>query len=312
MGPDLADTAQADSVSTDSAATALLAWFRRYSRVRVAFSGGVDSSLVLAAAARALGPASVEAVTAVSESLPSGMLTAARQLAAALGVSHTELVTRELDNPGYAANGADRCYFCKATLIDTVARLGDGPMHPRGAPSAPGTPQTPLAETPRPMLVTGTNADDVRAGWRPGIRAAAERGAGTPLADTGMTKAAVRALSREWGLPTWDRPASPCLSSRIAYGVQITPARLARVDAAEQGVRAALSEAGLDVRDLRVRDLGDAVRLEVDAPAVAAVRQVGAVAPAIAAAGFGAAAVEVTPFRSGSLNAALPADQRFR
>ena len=163
-----------------------------------------------------------------------------------------------------------------------------------------------------PVLVTGTNADDVRAGWRPGIRAAAERGAATPLADTQMTKAAVRALSREWGLPTWDRPASPCLSSRIAYGVQITPARLARVDAAEQGVRAALSEAGLDVRDLRVRDLGDAVRLEVDAPAVAAVRQVGAVAPAIAAAGFGAAAVEVTPFRSGSLNAALPADQRFR
>jgi pyridinium-3,5-biscarboxylic acid mononucleotide sulfurtransferase len=286
---DLADTAQADSVSTDSAASALLAWFRQYSQVRVAFSGGVDSSLVLAAATRALGPASVEAVTAVSESLPSGMLTAARQLAAELGVSHTELVTRELDNPGYAANGADRCYFCKATLIDTVARLGAGPM-----------------------LVTGTNADDVRAGWRPGIRAAAERGAGTPLADTGMTKAAVRALSRRWGLPTSDRPASPCLSSRIAYGVPITPTRLARVDAAEQAVRAVLRRAGLDVHDLRVRDLGDAVRLEVDAPAVAAVRQVEALTPAIAAAGFGTAAIEVSPFRSGSLNEALAPDQRYR
>jgi pyridinium-3,5-biscarboxylic acid mononucleotide sulfurtransferase len=288
VGSDPADTAQPDTSGPDSASTALLAWFGRCSRVRVAFSGGVDSSLVLAAATRALGPDRVEAVTAVSESLPSGMLTAARQLAAALGVSHTEVATRELDNPGYAANGADRCYFCKATLIDTVAPLGSG------------------------LLVTGTNADDVRAGWRPGIRAAAERGAGTPLADTGMTKGAVRALSRDWGLPTWDRPASPCLSSRIAYGVQITPAKLARVDAAEQAVRGVLGQAGLEIHDLRVRDLGDVVRLEVDAPAVAAVRQVRAVAPAIAAAGFGAAAIEVTPFRSGSLNDALPADQRYR
>jgi len=282
VGPDQVNTTQADS------GRELLAWFGRCAAVRVAFSGGVDSSLVLAAAARALGPASVEAVTAVSESLPSGMLTAARQLAAALGVSHTELTTRELDNPGYVANGADRCYFCKATLIDAVARLGAGPL-----------------------VVTGTNADDVRAGWRPGIRAAAERGAGTPLADTQMTKAAVRALSRDWGLPTADRPASPCLSSRVAYGVQITPARLARIDAAEQAVRSVLGQAGLAVHDLRVRDLGQRVRLEVDAPAVAAVRQLDAVAPAIAAAGFGAAAIEVTPFRSGSLNDALPADRRF-
>jgi len=269
--------------------TELLAWFSRSASVRVAFSGGVDSSLVLAAAARALGPASVEAVTAVSESLPSGMLMAARQLADSLGVSHTELATRELDNPGYAANGADRCYFCKATLIDSVASLGDGAL-----------------------LVTGTNADDVRAGWRPGIRAAAERGAGTPLADTGMTKADVRRLSRSWGLPTADRPASPCLSSRIAYGVPITPRRLARVDAAELAVRGVLGEAGLDIHDLRVRDLGDAVRLEVDASVVPAVRQLEAVGRAISAAGFGAAAVEVTPFRSGSMNDTLPSDQRFR
>jgi uncharacterized protein len=289
VGPDPADTAQADTAGPDSAGTALLAWFRWHARVRVAFSGGVDSSLVLAAATRALGPARVEAVTAVSESLPSGMLTAARQLAAALGVPHTEVATRELDSPGYAANGADRCYFCKATLIDTVTRLGDGPL-----------------------LVTGTNADDIRAGWRPGIRAAAERGAGTPLADTGMTKAAVRALSCSWGLPTWDRPASPCLSSRIAYGVQITPGRLSRVDAAEQAVRAVLSTAGLAVHDLRVRDLGDAVRLEVDAESAAAVREVSDIGPAIAAAGFGAAEIEVTPFRSGSLNDVLPADRQFR
>jgi pyridinium-3,5-biscarboxylic acid mononucleotide sulfurtransferase len=283
VGSDQASIAQADS------GAALLAWFGRLASVRVAFSGGVDSSLVLAAATRSLGPARVEAITAVSESLPSGMLTAARQLAAALGVSHTEVVTREIDNPGYAANGADRCYFCKATLIDSVAPLGAGQL-----------------------LVTGTNADDVRAGWRPGIRAAAERGAGTPLADTGMTKADVRALSRRWGLPTADRPASPCLSSRIAYGVPITPRRLARVDEAEQAVRTVLRQAGIDVHDLRVRDLGDSVRLEVDAPVVTAVSDARAVAPAIAAAGFGAAAIEVTPFRSGSLNDALPQGQRYR
>lgn len=275
------------------AGTDLLGWFGRCARVAVAFSGGVDSSLVLAAAARALGPASVTAVTAVSQSLPTGMLPAARRLAALLGVRQTEISTREMDNPEYAANGADRCYFCKATLIDTVAARGD--LLDGGA-----------------LLVTGTNADDVRAGWRPGIRAAAERGAGTPLADVGMGKDDVRALSRAWGLPGWDRPASPCLSSRIAYGVQITPYRLARVDAAERAVRDILQRAGLSVHDLRVRDLGDTVRLEVDEASAAAVRQVSAVAQAIAGAGFGATALEVSPFRSGSMNNALAPELRFR
>src|ERR1700722_16104545 len=206
-------TAQAWS-GTDSAA--LLDWFSRTARITVAFSGGVDSSLVLAAACRALGPASVHAVSAVSDALPAGMLTAARDLTRILGVRHSEIPTREIDNPGYAANGPDRCYFCKATLIDTVAAAG--------------------YLSSDSLLVTGTNADDVAAGWRPGIRAAAERGAGTPLADTGMGKDAVRELSRRWQLASFDQPASPCLSSRIAYGLQITPARLARVDAAAQAI----------------------------------------------------------------------------
>jgi pyridinium-3,5-biscarboxylic acid mononucleotide sulfurtransferase len=270
----------------------LLDWFGGCTRVLVAFSGGVDSALVTAAAARALGPASVAAVTAVSESLPTGMLSAARQLCADLGVRHTEIATREIDNPGYARNGPDRCYFCKATLIDTVVNHGQ---------LEAGT-----------TLVTGTNADDVRAGWRPGIRAAAERGVGTPLADVGMTKEQVRALSRRWGLAGADRPASPCLSSRVAYGVQITPARLARVDTAEQAVRAVLTQAGVGVHDLRVRDLGERVRLEVDADNVALVRRVGAVQTAIASAGFDGQPLEIGPFRSGSLNATLPAELRFR
>ena len=269
----------------------LLGWFSRAARVTVAFSGGVDSALVLAAAARALGPGKVHAVTAVSPSLPTGMLEAARQLAADLKVRHTEVPTAEMDDPGYRANGADRCYFCKSALLGALLAL-DG-----------------IAD--RGTVVTGTNADDKQAGWRPGIRAAAERGAQTPLADVGLSKQQVREISRAWQLPTWDRPASPCLSSRVAYGIQITPARLARIDEAEQAVRRALEASGISVHDLRVRDLGDSARVEVDAGIVAAVRACPGVRAAVAAAGFGPAEVEVRPFRSGALNAALPAELRF-
>jgi pyridinium-3,5-biscarboxylic acid mononucleotide sulfurtransferase len=283
---------QGDKASAAEMESQLLGWFDRADRVTVAFSGGVDSSLVLAAAVRALGAEHVHAVTAVSESLPSAMLPIARDLAASLGVRHSEIATREIENPGYSSNGPDRCYFCKATLLDTAAVLGS-------------------IETGS-VLVTGTNADDVREGWRPGIRAAAERGAEAPLAEVGMGKADVRALSREWALPTWDRPASPCLSSRIAYGIHITPARLARVDAAEGAVRSILGNAGLACHDLRVRDLGQTVRLELDAAIVAAARQIRAVAEAVAAAGFGSAELEIRAFRSGSLNESLPAEMRFR
>ncbi len=280
--------------STDAAA--LLGWFSRTSEVTVAFSGGVDSSLVLAAATRSLGSSRVHAVTAVSDALPSGLLDVARNVAELLGVRHSEIPTREIDSPGYAANGPDRCYFCKATLIDTVAAHGH-----LGAGN---------------LLVTGTNADDVAAGWRPGIRAAAERGAGTPLADTGMGKQAVRDLSRRWQLPTADQPASPCLSSRVAYGIPITPARLARIDAAEQGVRGALARRGIATVDLRVRDLGRQVRVEVDADVAGTVpgqpEVNSAISEAVAAAGFGGAPVQVAPFASGSLNAALPTELRFR
>jgi uncharacterized protein len=282
-------TAQAWS-GTESAA--LLGWFSRTARITVAFSGGVDSSLVLAAACRALGPASVHAVTAVSDALPAGMQATARDLTRILGVRHSEIPTREIDNAGYAANGPDRCYFCKATLIDTVAAAGH------------------LDDDS--LLVTGTNADDVAAGWRPGIRAAAERGAGTPLADTGMGKDAVRELSRQWQLPSFGQPASPCLSSRIAYGLQITPARLARVDAAEQAVRAALARSGVVSYELRVRDLGTEVRVEVDAAAAGAVAGMAAVREAVSAAGFGTVPVRVGAFRSGALNSVLPPELRFR
>lgn len=257
----------------------------RLGSVLVAFSGGADSAFLLARAVRVLGPPAVVAATAVSPSLPSAELAAAVAFAAGLGVRHEAPRTDEQARPGYRANGGDRCYFCKAELLDVLtplaARLG-------------------LA-----FVATGTNADDAVAGFRPGIRAAAERGAVTPLRDAGLTKAEVRAASREMGLRTWDKPAAACLSSRIAYGIAVTPSRLARVERAEAALRAALASAGLVSRDLRVRDLGpDGARVEVDAELVPVL----AGRPDVLAAVDGFAAVTVDPrgFRSGSLNEALP------
>jgi uncharacterized protein len=269
----------------DARLAALAADLTRLGSVLVAFSGGADSAFLLAAAVRALGPAGVAAATAASPSLPAAELAAAADFAAALGVRHLTPATDEMARPGYRANGADRCYFCKAELAEVLVPLAarHGLAH----------------------VVTGTNADDARDAFRPGIRAAAERGARAPLAAAGLTKAQVRAASRRWGLPTWDKPAAACLASRIAYGLTVTPARLARVERAEAALRATLAGAGLAVRDLRVRDLGGVARVEVDQAMVAAV----AARPDLVAAVEGFDAVEVDPrgFRSGSMNETLPA-----
>lgn len=247
----------------------------------VAFSGGVDSGLVLAAAVRALGTTRVAALTAVSPALPSAELAAARRFTDRLGVRHLTPVTAEWAVPGYRDNGPRRCYFCKSTLMDAAVAL-----------AAAEQVQT---------IATGTNASDVVAGFRPGIAAAAERGARAPLAELGIDKAGVRAVSRHWGLPTADKPAAPCLASRIAYGVPVTPARLARVERAEAGVRRLLGPA---VRNLRVRDLGDAVRVEVDADLVEPARTNPELPGLLHLAGF-TGDLTVAPFRSGSLNLLL-------
>jgi uncharacterized protein len=259
-------------------------------RVLVAFSGGADSAFLLAAAVRALGPEQVAAATAYSPSLPLSERQPALDFAASLGVAVLTPETDELARAGYAANDGDRCAFCKSELLDVL-----GPLAERHGFA---------------VVATGTNADDARAGFRPGIRAAAERGAVTPLLDAGLTKAQVREASRRWGLATWDKPAAACLSSRVAYGIPITRERLARVERAEAEARGALVAAGHEVRDLRVRDLGERARLEVDRGLVPLVDD--AVLDAIRDAGFAEVEVDPLGFRSGAMNELLAEPDRFR
>ncbi|MBF4163012.1 ATP-dependent sacrificial sulfur transferase LarE [Nocardioides sp. CBS4Y-1] len=268
---------------------------RELGSVLVAFSGGADSALVLAAAVRVLGRDRVVAATGYSHALPAAERDPARALAEQLGVRVLTPATHELDRVGYRANAGDRCYFCKAELLDTLVPLA--------------------AEHGLAAVATGTNADDVRAGFRPGIRAADERGAVTPLADAGLTKAQVRELSRRWGVPTWSKPAAACLSSRVAYGLEITPTRLARVERAEAAVRAVLEGAGVILRDLRVRDLGEAASVEVDAPLarrLAGGETAARVLAAVREAGFHEASIDPRGFRSGSMNERLSQPERYR
>lgn len=268
------------------------AHLRSYGSVLVAFSGGADSAMLLAAAKRSLGAERVVAATALSASLPAGERAAAADFCTGLGVRQVNPTTHELRRAGYRANAGDRCGFCKSELLDTL-----GPV---------------ATELRLNAVATGTNADDVVAGFRPGIVAAAARGARTPLRDAGLTKADVREASRRWGLVTWDKPAAACLSSRIAYGVQVSRERLERVERAEEGLRAALAEAGIGVRDQRVRDLGDRARIEVDSAAVPAVDASTQVRAAVLAAGFDSVEVDERGFRSGAMNELLPDPERWR
>ena len=275
----------------DDRLEALATQFAPLPGVLVAFSGGVDSGVVLAAAVRVLGVDRVVAATAVSPSLPATERALAAEFVASQGVRHEQPRTDELSRAGYRANAGDRCAFCKSELVDVLAPLA--------------------ARLGIADVVTGTNADDLRAGFRPGIRAAAERGAWAPLARAGMTKDDVRAAARRWELPLADKPAAACLASRIAYGVPVSAAGLARVEQAESALRASLAAAGIAVRDLRVRDLGsDIARVEVDAAVVPEL----AARPELldAVAGFDRVELDPRGFRSGAMNELLPDPVRYR
>lgn len=255
----------------------------RLESVVVAFSGGVDSSLVACLAARALRERSL-AVTAVSPALATGELAGARAVAAAVGIAHETVASDELARPGYRANGPDRCYHCKSELYERLWSLA----RERGFAA----------------VVSGANADD-RGDWRPGLGAAAEHGVVHPLLEANVGKHEVRALARRLGVPSADKPAMPCLASRLPYGTAVEPATLAQVDRAEQAVRA------LGYTLVRVRHFGLRARVEVGADELARAREPAgrrAVEAAVVAAGYRGAVVDPRPFRSGSLNrlAGLP------
>ncbi len=262
----------------------LVATLRGYGRLAVAFSGGVDSAVVAKAAQVALGDATI-AVTAVSDSLAQGELEEARALAQRIGIRHRVIETAEFANPDYVRNHTDRCYFCKSELYGRLSGL--------------------LGELNVDTIASGANVDDA-GDHRPGMRAAAERGVRHPLQECGLTKADVRRLAKAWDLPTWDKPATPCLSSRIAYGEEVTPERTRMIDQAEQWLR----QRGL--RLLRVRyHKGDMARIEVPLEELARLTE-----PAVRTElvqtfhqlGFKYVTLDLEGFRSGSLNAVIPVE----
>ena len=209
--------------------------FAEMERALIAYSGGIDSTLVVKVAWEVLRDRAL-AVTAVSPSLLPEDLEDARIQAAEIGIAHQLVETHEMDNPNYTSNPVNRCYFCKSELHDTLKPLA--------------------LERGYPYVIDGVNADDL-SDYRPGIQAAKERGARSPLAELGITKAEVRELSKQLGLPWWDKPAQPCLSSRFPYGETITVSKLQRVGRAERYLR------NLGLKDLRVRSQGDTARIEL-------------------------------------------------
>ena len=267
----------AETVPSDLAAKmqSLDTELRRLRRVVVAFSGGADSAFLAAAAARVLGADHAHAITAVSPSLAGDEEADCRALASEWGLRWTPVVTDEMERAAYRLNDTDRCYHCKAELMDVVG---------------------PIAAAEASIVVLGVNVDDLGE-HRPGQRAATEAGAAFPLVTAGFTKADVRAASKALGLRTWDKPAAACLASRIPYGTQVSVEILSRVDRAE----AALHRLGF--AQVRVRHYDDTARIEVeldDLAEVIAVRS--AVVSAVRGAGYRYVTVDLEGFRSGNLN----------
>lgn len=264
----------------------LLASLEQLESCAVAFSGGVDSAVVAKAARLSLGDRAL-AVTAVSASLATGELEQATELAAQIGIRHEVIHTQEFGNQSYLANGADRCYHCKRELYTQFKlRLQDWAVE---------------------VIVNGANLDDL-GDYRPGLQAAKENGVRSPLADCGLNKQNVRQLAALWELKVWDKPAMPCLSSRVAYGLKVTPERLAMIDRAEQFLRSA----GYGTVRVRYHE-GDLARLEVPSDRVAGLAEPEfrhRLSEHLVELGFRYVTVDLEGFRSGSQNFVLPLEKR--
>ena len=245
----------------------------------IGFSGGVDSTLLCAVAATVLGDRAL-AVTATSETYPERELHEAKALAIQLGVRHAIIVSEELDIPGFTQNPVDRCYHCKKELFGKLRVIAD----------AAGLPE----------VIDGSNLDD-RSDYRPGKRAVLELGVRSPLEEAGFTKEYIRALSRELGLPTWDKPAFACLSFRFPYGVEITRDKVSQVGRAEESLR----ELGLRV--LRVRHHGDVARIELGEEEFSLVTSGlrNEVVARVKAAGYAYVALDLQGYRTGAMNEVL-------
>jgi pyridinium-3,5-biscarboxylic acid mononucleotide sulfurtransferase len=255
-----------------------------YESALVAFSGGVDSSLALAVAARALPKHRVLAVTSNNETYLPSELDLARAFAESLGVEHLVVNTRELDDPNYASNPTNRCYFCKSTLYTDLAKLAED----RGYA----------------CVVDGANKDD-EGDYRPGRKAAKELGVVSVLSEAKMSKADVRELAKYLGLPTWDKPALACLSSRFPYGQEITPEKLSQVARAEEFLRRE------DFKQVRVRHHGEIARLEIgpdELERAFAMRE--KISAELLDAGFLYVTLDLAGYRAGSLNRALKKDKK--
>ena len=265
----------------------LLEVLRGYQHCVVALSAGVDSAVVAKAAFLALGE-QASAVTASSASLAAGELDMAISLARQIGIRHQTVATDEFADPDYVRNNHDRCYHCKTELYTQL---------------------TPLALSAEAVIANGANLDD-QGDYRPGMQAASEHQVRSPLIECGLTKDEVRQLAAHWGLPVWDKPATPCLSSRVAYGEEVTPERVAMIDQAEQHLRS------LGLRTLRVRyHRGDLARLEVPLDALPRLCEPGIrdkLVRRLRELGFRFVTLDLEGFRSGSLNTLVPIESLLK